>query len=140
MAQDPDLTTLIDSGMLDELVTLRPGQFLFLEGDEADALYIVKSGTLRVISGDTVFETLRAGSIVGEMAMIDEHRRSASVIAGTHAALYKVNETKFIALIEHTPRFALTVMRIMSSRLRIMNERYRVRSAETSAARLRSGG
>jgi CRP/FNR family transcriptional regulator, cyclic AMP receptor protein len=135
MISDLDLTELAKAVGLDETVALRPGQFLFREGDEGDALYIVKSGTLRVVRGDAVLETLRAGSIVGEMAIIDEHERSAAVIAGTHAELLRVDEQKFLSLIEHTPRFALIVMRVMSSRLRIMNERYRIRATETATAR-----
>jgi CRP/FNR family transcriptional regulator, cyclic AMP receptor protein len=135
MIQDLDLAELAKAVGLDETISLRPGQFLFREDDDADALYIVKSGTLRVVRGDAVLETLRAGSIVGEMAIIDEHRRSAAVIAGTHAELLRVDEQKFLSLIEHTPRFALIVMRVMSNRLRIMNERYRLRAAEVSAMR-----
>ena len=136
MARDYDLTDLLETSSPDEIVCLRPGQFLFFEDDEADALYIVKSGTLRVVRGDTVYETLRPGSIVGEMAMIDEQRRSASVIAGTYAELLKLDEAKFLALIANAPRFALMVMRVMSGRLRIMNERYRSKSAASSAARV----
>jgi CRP/FNR family transcriptional regulator, cyclic AMP receptor protein len=141
MARDFDLTQLVNEGGPYEIVSLKPGQFLFLENDEGDALYIVKRGTLRVVRGDAVFETLKPGSIVGEMAIIDERRRSASVIAGTHAELLKVDEDKFLSLIASTPQFALMVMRVMSRRLRIMNERFRVRSAEVSAAqrRLRHG-
>jgi CRP/FNR family cyclic AMP-dependent transcriptional regulator len=139
MAQDFDLTSLLESGMLTEIVTVRPGQFLFLENDEANALYIVKSGTLRVMQGNMILETLGPGSIVGEMAIIDEHRRSASVIAGTHAELFRIDEAKFLSLIEGVPKFAVTVMRVMARRLRIMNERYRVRVAENAAARRRSG-
>src|SRR3954447_18729843 len=49
-----------------ELVSLDAGEFLFREGDAADALYIVRKGTLRVVSGSTVYETLKPGGIVGE--------------------------------------------------------------------------
>ncbi len=67
-----------------DIVSLDSGEFLFREGDPAHALYIVKRGVLRIVSGSTVYETLRAGGIVGEMAIVEEGgRRSASVIAGT---------------------------------------------------------
>ncbi len=75
-----------------EIITLRSGNFLFREGDEiADALYIVKTGTVRIISGSIVYETVGAGGIVGEMALVDVGMpRSASVIAGTSAELILV--------------------------------------------------
>src|SRR4051794_41338906 len=70
------------------LVTLNPGDFLFHEGDPAEALYLVKKGLLRIVSGSTVYETVRAGGIVGEMGIVEKGgRRSASVIAGTRAEL-----------------------------------------------------
>jgi len=109
-----------------ETVTLKPGEFLFREGDEARFLYVVKSGTLRVMSGSTVYETLRAGSIVGEMAIIEaEMPRSANVIAGTYAELAAIDLDKFLALVSNAPSFALTVMRVITRRLRVMNQRYR---------------
>jgi CRP/FNR family cyclic AMP-dependent transcriptional regulator len=77
-----------------------------------------------VVSGSTVYETVRAGGIVGEMAIIDERTRSASVIAGTYSELLEVDAPKFLSLVATTPRFALTVMRVMARRLRIMDLRY----------------
>jgi CRP/FNR family cyclic AMP-dependent transcriptional regulator len=109
-----------------EIVALRPGEFLFREGDDADAFYIVKSGVLRVMSGSTIYETVRAGGIVGEMAMVDKGApRSASVITGTYAQLTKIGPAEFLTLIASEPDFALVVMRVMARRLRVMNARYR---------------
>jgi CRP/FNR family cyclic AMP-dependent transcriptional regulator len=109
-----------------EMVRLKPGEFLFREDDEARCLYIVKSGTLRVMSGSTVYETLRAGAIVGEMAIIEaDMPRSATVIAGTHAELAAIDLDKFLELVSNAPRFALTVMRVITRRLRVMNQRAR---------------
>jgi CRP/FNR family cyclic AMP-dependent transcriptional regulator len=111
-------------------ISLRPGEFLFREGDTADALYIVSRGTLRIMSGAAVYEVVEAGGIVGEMAIVEEDRpRSASVIAGTHAELIKVDGLTFRELVKANPDFALMVMRVMSRRLRIMNERYRPHAA-----------
>jgi CRP-like cAMP-binding protein len=107
-----------------ESVVLHAGEFLFQEGDEAHALYVVKKGVLRVVSGSTVYETVRAGGIVGEMAIIDERTRSASVIAGTYCELIEIDVAEFLSLVATTPSFALTVMRVMARRLRTMDQRY----------------
>lgn len=110
----------------DETITLACGEFLFREGDEADALYVVKRGVLRIVSGSTVYETVRAGGIIGEMAIIDEGApRSASVIACTFAELVRIDALSFREKIAENPDFALAIMRTMSRRLRIMNRRYR---------------
>jgi CRP/FNR family cyclic AMP-dependent transcriptional regulator len=109
-----------------EIVSLAPGEFLFREGDPAHALYVVKRGLLRIVSGSTVYETLRAGGIVGEMGIVEEgSRRSASVIAGTSAELIEIDTPKFLALVSEVPDFSLAVMRVMAHRLRVMNQRYR---------------
>jgi CRP/FNR family transcriptional regulator, cyclic AMP receptor protein len=107
-------------------ISLKPGEFLFREGDDADALYIVSRGTLRVVSGSTVYEVINAGGIVGEMALVEENTpRSASVIAGTFVELFRIDSIEFRALVAETPDFALMVMRVIARRLRVMNQRYR---------------
>jgi CRP/FNR family cyclic AMP-dependent transcriptional regulator len=124
IAGRPDLSGIGGPDGTAEKVSLRPGDFLFREGDDAHALYIVQSGVVRVVSGSTVYETVRAGGIVGEMAIIDERTRSASVIAGTHCELLEIDVGEFLSLVATKPSFALTVMRVMARRLRIMDQRY----------------
>jgi CRP-like cAMP-binding protein len=125
MANEPARADATGLDSSNEVVSLDAGEFLFREGD-ADALYVVRKGTLRVVSGSTVYETLRPGGIVGEMAIVDRSaRRSVSVIAGTHAELTKIDTAQFLALVAHHPDFSLEVMRVMARRLRVMNRRYR---------------
>ena len=126
MSLQCDFVAFSDLCGMEAKVSLRSGEFLFREGDEADALYIVSRGTLRIASGSTVYEVIHAGDIVGEMAMVDQGSpRSASVIAGTYAELVKVDASDFLTLVSAAPDFALMVMRVMARRLRLMNQRYR---------------
>ena len=123
MLIDCDFRIFVDG--LRETVSLRPGEFLFREGDAADALYIVLKGTLRVMSGIAVYEVVETGGIVGEMAIVEEDEpRSASVISSTYAELIKVDKSSFWE-VKATPGFGLMVMRVMARRLRIMNQRAR---------------
>ena len=57
---------------LDTKVSLQPGETLFEEGDPGDALYIVASGTVRIILESVVCEDVHADGILGEMAIVDE--------------------------------------------------------------------
>jgi CRP-like cAMP-binding protein len=129
MALEFDLTQVQEiCGAAADLVTLNSGEFLFHEGDPAEALYLVKKGVLRIVSGSTVYETVRAGGIVGEMGIVEEaSRRSASVIAGTRSELFEIDTPTFLSLVEQAPEFSLAVMRVMAHRLRVMNQRYRTR-------------
>ena len=109
-----------------QTVQLKAGEFLFREGEEPRYFYVVKRGTLRIVSGSTLYETVKRGGIVGEMAIIDGATpRSATVIAGTHAELAAIDVEDFLSLLTETPSFALTVMRVITRRLRVMNQRYR---------------
>jgi CRP/FNR family cyclic AMP-dependent transcriptional regulator len=110
-------------GVID-IVSVHPGNYLFREGDNADALYIVRSGVVQVIGrDDAVYDTVTEGGIVGELAIVDEGTRSASVLAVTRAGLIKVDVPGFLALVASEPEFALAVMEVMAHRLRLMNHR-----------------
>ena len=107
-------------------VVLASGQVLFTEGDPPSCMYVVKSGTLRIRSGGVIYEDVGAGGIVGEMALVERYpARSATVYALTDCELVALDEARFSELVGEAPRFALTVMQILSRRLRAMDRRYR---------------
>jgi len=64
-----------------------------------------------------------AGGILGEMALISEHPRSATVRAIRESVVIPVDERRFSFLVQQAPFFAIRVMRVMSARLEAMNER-----------------
>jgi CRP/FNR family cyclic AMP-dependent transcriptional regulator len=107
-------------------IALKAGEVLFREGDDAHAMYVVKHGTLRILSGSAILETVRDGGLLGEMAIVEEHMpRSATVIAGTYCELVEIDVPRFLSLVANTPAFSLTVLRVIARRLRVMNRRYR---------------
>ena len=106
-------------------VRLDPGQVLFANGDPSNDMYVVLHGTLTIRNGPVVYEDVGPGGIVGEMGIVEAHRpRSAMVYAKTHAGLVTIDEKRFLSLVAANPDFALAVMRILSRRLRRMDERY----------------
>ena len=68
-------------------------------------------------------ETLDAGDIFGEMALIEKEPRSATARAKADCQAVLVNEKRFSFLVPQTPYFALTVMKTMSERLRRVDQR-----------------
>ena len=60
---------------------------------------------------------------MGEMSLIDDSVRSATVMARTECLLLAIGRAEFDLLIRETPAFARHVMGVMASRLRRMNER-----------------
>jgi CRP-like cAMP-binding protein len=116
MRDDANFLTLF--GHETETRKLAPGEVLFEVGDKADALYIVKSGQLQIFDGHTEFETVGEGGIIGEMALVDQSPRSASVKAVTEAEIIPVDQKRFLWMVTQTPFFAIRVMKVLTARLR----------------------
>lgn len=91
---------------------------LFKEGQAGDLMYVLMSGTADIIVHDQVVETIQPGAIVGEMAMIDDGARSATVIAKSDCQLLPIDKKRFNFLVQQTPNFATHVMRVIAKRLR----------------------
>jgi CRP/FNR family cyclic AMP-dependent transcriptional regulator len=103
-------------------VALKAGEVLFKKGDDAQSMYVVLSGEITVGEANVIFDRLEPGSIVGEMALIDGGPRSATVTASQDAMLAEIDEKRLLFLVQQTPMFALNLMRLMSQRLRKMNQ------------------
>src|ERR1700683_3357561 len=99
----------------------KAGDVIFREGDTAQELFVVKSGTVEIRLCTRVLYTLSERSIFGEMALIDASARSASAVAATDAAVVPIGEKQFLFLVSRPPYFALNVMRVLVRRLRTSN-------------------
>jgi CRP-like cAMP-binding protein len=106
-------------------ITFEAGRELFKKGDPGHDLYVVKSGEIQIVDGNHVLETVSAGGILGEMALVDGGPRSATARAVTESVVIPIDERRFLFLVQQTPFFAIRVMRLMSTRLRAMNARAR---------------
>ena len=100
------------------------GEKVFLENQTGDALYVVRSGRIDILTYGTVLENVRAGGIFGEMALVDDAPRSAAAMATEPSEVIEVNKASFLALIREHPAFALHVMHIMATRIRRMNQQF----------------
>jgi CRP/FNR family cyclic AMP-dependent transcriptional regulator len=106
-------------------LTFEAGRVLFKKGDPGQDLYVVKSGEIQVLDGNHVLETVTAGGIIGEMALVDGSPRSATARAITETVVIPIDERRFLFMVQQTPFSAIRVMRVMTMRLRAMNERAR---------------
>src|SRR5579863_7528470 len=100
---------------------VKAGEVIFRQGDAAEELFVIQSGTVEIRLGNRVIDTLPERSIFGEMALIDRSPRSADAVAATDATLVPVGEKQFLFLVGRTPHFALNVMRVLAQRLRATN-------------------
>ena len=88
-------------------------------------MYVVMEGEVEILDGSDVLETAGPGSIVGELALIDDEPRSATVVAKSDSRVVPVDRRRFQYMVQETPNFALAVMKVLADRLRKKNIRTR---------------
>ncbi len=92
-------------------------QKIVREGSTGTALYIILSGEGRVERGGERLGVLKAGDFFGELALIEEEPRSASVVAATETECLLFPAWEFTALLEEHPEIAVPIMRALIGRL-----------------------
>jgi predicted acylesterase/phospholipase RssA/CRP-like cAMP-binding protein len=113
--------------------TLMSGELLFREGDPSDSLYIVISGRLRVVShaandqAQRVVAELGHGEIVGEMGLVCDEPRSASVVAIRDTNLAKLTKAGLNRLTSCVQPIYSTIIRQLAYRLRNETAGIRIR-------------
>ena len=83
------------------------GNTIFREGEQGDEFFVVVRGQVEIKSGNRWFETVGQNGIFGEMALIDDSPRSATVVALTDVTVAPIQEQQFLFMVKHTPFFAL---------------------------------
>jgi len=118
--------TLKDIAAQAEWVHLNRNDVLFQQGDQGDSFYILISGRLLSIVEEennvkrTIGEVM-PGECVGEMAVLTEDVRSASVHAARDSYLVKYSKKNFHKLIERYPQVLMRISNIVIDRLRKMS-------------------
>lgn len=98
------------------------GEILFKQGDPGENIYWIESGALAILQGklsNPMLLTFRSpGHVVGEIALLENISRTASVVALQPTHLRYLNKEKFQEILTHIPEVSLELMRLLSSRLR----------------------
>jgi sigma-B regulation protein RsbU (phosphoserine phosphatase) len=99
-------------------IRVKEGTSVFREGDEGDAVYFVVEGRLAIEKNGVKLLSRSEGECVGELALIDEGPRSASVVAETDALLQKWERADFQRTLAASPELANRILRILVRKLR----------------------
>lgn len=116
-------------------VTFNEGETVFRQGDEGDTMYIIQEGSVVIIRErdgvGTVVARLKAGEFFGEMALVDEEPRSATVKTIEKATLVPVTRDFFLKHSSRNIRFVRTVMETLGQRLERVDEMLRWRFSDS---------
>ena len=112
-------------------------QVIVMEQDWGESLFLLRDGLAKVRSftadGDEVVMSLLGhGDVFGEMAAFDDQARSADVVALTPLRLVKLRIPPFASLLQTQAGFALGLARLEAARLRDLNRRFALQSADAT--------
>jgi len=85
-------------------------------------MYIVQSGVIDMVIGDTVIETIGANEALGFMSMIDEMPRSSTARAREACELSLIDARTFRFMVDEVPNFSTYIMRVLARRIRGMSK------------------
>lgn len=97
-------------------------EVIFKDGEAAEQMYFVNKGKIQIsknMSGVmTKIAVLEEGELFGEMALFEPGFRSATATAVGNVELLEYDKAAFLQAVEEDPELALTIMKVLSQRLR----------------------
>jgi CRP-like cAMP-binding protein len=112
-----------------ERASYQPGEILFNQGDLADAAYIILDGTADVMvntpSGPLKVAEMGRDAFVGEIGILCDIPRTATIIAREPLTTLKITKELFFRMITDFPSIAIEVMRVLAQRLEHTTEQLR---------------
>ena len=104
-----------------------PGELLFNEGDAGDAAYIVLEGDADVMvqtpRGQIKVATLGKNDIVGEIAILCDVPRTATIVAASRLVTLRISKDGFFNLVTQFPQVGVEIMHELASRLHHTTQR-----------------
>ena len=116
-----------------------------MEGDPADGLYVVVSGRIKVFLSDNdgkevVLTVESAGACFGEIALLDEEPRSASVAALENTELLIIYRDQFMDLLDNHPEFVRSLIRSLAHMVRRLTKNVESLALKEVYCRAQIGG
>ncbi len=106
-----------------ERLTFNSGDSLFKQGDDGDALYVIMEGEADILvdtpSGQITVATMGKNDFVGDIAVLCDVPRTATVTATSKLTTMRITKDLFFQLVSQFPQIAIEIMRELAHRLDI---------------------
>lgn len=125
--------------MTKPLLEFAAGDFVFHEGDRGQDMFIIESGhvsVLRNASGAEPIAVLGPGDFFGEMSVLEDEPRFASVRVDEAVKLLKIDRASFIPIIRDNAEIAVRIMRRLADRVRRSEERIAAARSQASTGQM----
>jgi CRP-like cAMP-binding protein len=125
--------TMIFGGLSDEALTdlaqkagirrLKKDDVLIKKGDKGDSLFLIHEGWVKIVTKDSkgdelIINKCGPGETIGEMALLDQEPRSATVISLEESEVLEIKQDVFEKILNQRPDVSLAIIRSYSDRLR----------------------
>lgn len=109
-----------------EIVSFQDGDIVFHSGDSADYAYVIMEGAVDIItetdSGPIVTFTLSQNQLIGELGVLNNTPRIATLVANGNLRAMKITAEMFFRILRENSEVALDVIRMLSDKLTRTNE------------------
>ena len=109
-----------------EMVSFQDGDIVFNSGDTADYAYVIMEGAVDIITetdkGPIVMVTLSQNQLIGELGLINNTPRIATLLANGNLLAMKITAEMFFRILRENSEVALDVIRILSDKVARTNE------------------
>ena len=121
-----------------ERLPFNPGDSLFKQGDEGDALYIIMEGEADVLvdtpGGQITVATMGKNDFVGDIAVLCDVPRTATVTATSQLTTLRITKDLFFQLVCQFPQIAIEIMRGLAHRLDVTTRQLQDAVSKKSAS------
>lgn len=121
-------------------VTKKAGEVIFCEHEPGDAFYLIQQGKVKIVKivGDIekMLDTLNPGEFFGEMALLEEAPRSATILALTDVRLLEFNKANFEVLMQGQPQIVLNLLKLFAKRIYDQKRRFMILKLDDVQARV----
>ncbi len=122
---------------MSERVGYDPGKIVVRQGDPADAAYLIIDGHAEVVAetpaGPVILATLGANEIVGEMGILCNMPRNATVRAEDRLIALRISKESFMRMLREFPNISISIMQELAHRLEASNNQLRAAHADMQA-------
>ena len=109
----------------------KKGEILFMEGDEGNSMYIIKRGKIKVLKTsedgkEKILSIFSEGDFLGEMAILDSERRSATCEAMEEVEVYALYKEDFMELVKNNFDIVMKIFTTLTNRVRTLNRKVEI--------------
>jgi len=105
-------------------VTLAAGTVIVDQGQTGREAFVIISGSATVKRNGKKVATLGAGSVVGELSLLDHGPRTATVVAETECTMLVISQRQFLAVIDAIPAISHKLLATLAGRIRELDRQY----------------